>query len=340
MTWMGFIAAFFGGALGTAFGGVNIFIITGIAAIVGVAVESCGIDFSLMNNLAFGAFLGPQITFSAPSVAARFAMSKGWIKSGKDMGIPLVSLGHPSVLVFGGIMGMCGYAINYFWGWLLPGGIDTPAATIFTMCILGKLYFEGNPMGRETEEVKKAGGRYALSAPASWLPWLTYAPQKLLMGLAAGGCAAYLTYIAYGTSIYNNIPALVFGIGALMTLFLISGESVPIPPYMMISASYAVIASGNNFWWGVFFGIVGAFLADFLTKTFYVFGSFHMDPPGMTIATTSFIILFILPKTGIFTVGTWLPVTLVLLYIVYSSIQYIRLKKIGVKIGTPQLKLK
>jgi hypothetical protein len=329
MSGLGILSAFFGGALGVAFGGVNIFIITGIVAIVAVAVDACGLDFSLTSNLAFGAFLGPQITFSAPSVTARYAMKKGWLKSGKDMGVPMVGLGHPSLLVFGGCMGIVGYIINYFWGTILPGKIDTPAATIFTMCLISKIVFEGNPFGKETEEVKKAGGRYALSAPASWLPWLTYAPQKLMMGLAAGGSAAYLTYIAKGTSIYESVPALVFGIGALLTLFLIVNESVPIPPYMMISAAYAVIASGNNIWWGIFFGIVGAFLADFLTKTFYVFGDSHMDPPGMTITCTSFLILGILPNTGIYNVGSWLPISLIALYIIYTIIQYTRLKKIG-----------
>lgn len=330
MNLLGFFAAFCGGALGTAFGGVNIFIITGVVAIVAVAAEACGIGTSLITTLAFGAFLGPAITFSAPSVAARFAMYKGWLKSGKDMGVPLVSLGHASVLVFGGIMGMCGYVINWFWGKVLPGMIDTPAITIFTMCLISKIVFEGNPFGTEPEEVKKAGGRYALNAPesAAWLPWLTHAPQKLMMGLAAGGSAACFTYMcADNPVLYNNTPALVFGIGALMTLFLISGESVPIPPYMMISASYATIASGNNIFWGIAFGILGAFLADFMTKTFYVFGNQHMDPPGMTITITSFLALCVLPRCGILKLGSAVPIAIIAGFVIVSVVNYFRLKK-------------
>lgn len=332
ITGLGLLAAFFGGALGSAFGGVNIFIITGIVAITAVAAEALGIHVSWMTNLAFGAFLGPQITFAAPCVVARYAMKKGWLRSGKDMNVPLVSLGHASLLVLGGFMGIVGYLLWTFFSTFMKGMIDAPAATIFTMCLGSKLFFEGNPFGKEPAYIKQAGGRYALNAPdeASWLPWLTHAPQKLMMGLAAGGSAAYLTYVCVKDPIlYNDCPALVFGIGAVMTVFLISGEQVPIPPYMMAPAAYAVIASGNNLWWGIVFGILGAFVADFMTKTFYVFGNQHMDPPGMTISVCSFLALTILPRCGILKLGSAVPIVLIFCFIAVSVINYFRLKKMN-----------
>jgi hypothetical protein len=83
-----------------------------------------------------------------------------------------------------------------------------------------------------------------------------------------------------------------------------------------------VVSSGGSIIWGIAFAVVAAFVADFGARTFYVFGDCHVDPPAMGIAFTSFVIMGVLPLTGIYKMdSTIVPAVIIALAVIYSFIQ-------------------
>ena len=57
------LTAFGSGVLGSGLGAVTAVIMTAIAALVGIGANIAGADYNLVNNVAFGMFLGPQVSF-------------------------------------------------------------------------------------------------------------------------------------------------------------------------------------------------------------------------------------------------------------------------------------
>ncbi len=336
MDMMAFLFAFCGGAFAAIIGSLAAFILCGVMALLGVISAMAGVQFDWFALIPFGIFFGPHISFAGGAAAAAFAKKKGYLGSGKDIAKALISLKKPSVIVAGGIYGCLGYAINVGLSTVMAGKIDTVAFTIVILGLLTKFLYDADYklsglIGTVPAAIKKAGGRYSIRSNGTWLPYLHTPAEKTIVGLAAGGASAYVTYAMLQNPATAPVAAYVgFGVAVVSLIFLQFGTAIPVTHHMCLVASYATVASGS-LWWGVAFGVIAAFLADALGKTFYVFGDCHVDCPSMGIAAGSFLALGIMPLTGLYTMSTLvLPLGITAAIILYSFIQY---KRYGSAVG-------
>lgn len=334
---MALLFSFCGGAFAAVIGSLAAFIICGLMALLGVIAAMAGVNFNWFGLIPFGIFFGPHISFAGGAAAAAFAKKKGYLGSGKDIARALISLKKPSVIIAGGIFGMLGYLIHYGLSTVMAGKIDTVAFTIVILALITKFLYDADYklsglIGKVPDGVKKVGGRYSIRSNGNWFPYLHTPAEKTVVALAAGGASAYVSYVMLQNPATAPVAAYVgFAVAVVSLIFLQFGTAIPVTHHMCLVASYATVASGS-LWWGVAFGIIAAFLADFFCKTFYVYGDCHVDPPSMGIASGSFLALGVMPLTGLYKLdATALPIGITVLFILYSYIQY---RRYGSEAGT------
>ncbi|WP_143807003.1 hypothetical protein [Papillibacter cinnamivorans] len=329
------LAAFCGGAFGAAFGGLTAFIIVGIVGIGGVAAGMSGATFNWLGLIPFGSFYGPHIAFAGGVGAAAFAKKMGYLKAGNDIFTALVSLKQPIVLVVGGFVGVLGYILNFSFNAVFPGKVDTVALTVFVSAIIVKVIFGnhglGDIFGETPAEIKKLGGRFSIYSTGVWIPYVNTAAEKTVIGIAAGGGAAWLTYVmmqdpaAAPYAIY--IP---FLLSVTSLIWLQIGVSIPVTHHISLCASYGMLISGGNLAWGLAGGVIAAFMGDLVAKLFHIYGDCWVDPPATGIAFTSAILFGILPLTGVFSLtgasSYIVPAGIVAAAILYSIVQSAAMK--------------
>ena len=76
MDWILLIAAFGGGVVGTAFGAIPAFIITGFLALAGGILAMAGVPELSIGHITFGVFWGPHIAFTGAAAAAAVSAIK------------------------------------------------------------------------------------------------------------------------------------------------------------------------------------------------------------------------------------------------------------------------
>ncbi|PKM50415.1 MAG: hypothetical protein CVV02_11595 [Firmicutes bacterium HGW-Firmicutes-7] len=316
--------SFCGGILGAAIGGLASFILCGVAGLIGIALSSAGVQFDWLGIVSFGPVFGPHIAFAGGVGAAAFAKKIKVLETGKDTVTALISIKKISVLLVGGVFGAFGYVCAFVIGKILPGRIDGVALTVMISAIIAKLVFTGELFGKVGEEDKKLGGRFSPLAKSAWVDYMTTAAQKTILAVAFGGLSAYITHLMLLNE-QTAAAAVFFGfcISATSLIFLQFGTAVPVTHHITLCAAYGVVASGGNILWGIAAAIIAAFLGDFLARLFCCYGDVHIDPPAMSIAATSLILLGILPNTGIFNLQPAIIVLPVIaIALVYSFLEY------------------
>lgn len=284
------IAAFGGGLFGAAIGGLPAFIITGVLAIAGGVAQMSGADASAaINYIAFGSFLGPHIAFAGGVAASAFAHRKGLTDNGADIGTPLNGLMNSSVLLVGGLFGVIGYLIKYFYQFICHFGgdvstklvTDLPGITVVTSAILVRLL-----IGK-----KGLTGKYEGKEPR---PWITGGTKGLIyniilgfgFGLVVSGVGIALQNAGVDTSLY---PVTCFGIAALGLVFAQTGSAYPGCHHIVLPAATAAVMSGNIII-GALVGAICSVFGDFIGNTFNSYADSHIDPPACTIFISIFII--------------------------------------------------
>lgn len=174
------IAAFGGGVFGASIGALPAFIMTGIVAAAGGILSCAGIpEISelLVDNIAFGPFLGPHVCFAGGVAAAAYAKQIGRTENGADIATALNGLGDSLVLVVGGLFGMLGYIIaavvNAIFS-LTPFYTDNPGCTVFISAIIVRLLFgtRGLCSAPESRRLLSSGSGYqSLSCSPSPTLW-------------------------------------------------------------------------------------------------------------------------------------------------------------------------
>lgn len=325
--------SFCGGVIGAVFGPVTTFVAAGCAGLLGIIASISGAKFDWIGIVALGPVFGPNVAFVGGVGAAAFAGRKGYLETGKDIVKPLISLKKPSVLIVGGIFGTLGYALNALIVYLVPGKIDSLALTIVTLGIFGKLIFgrEGvkGIIGSVPEETKAAGGRYSVKSKGMWIPFANTALEKTILGVSVGGGSAYITYIMLQNPSTAQAAGFAgFFLSAASLIWLECGHPVPATHHITLCASYAVIASGGNLLWGFAGALIAAFSADFLAKTFFVYGSdAHVDPPSMGIAFTSLFLLGLFPALKLYDAGNLIPIAIFILALIYIAAEQTSVRK-------------
>lgn len=274
--------------------------------------------------------MGPHISFAGGVAAAGYAGKRGFIETGRDIFKPLIVLKKPDVLLVGGVFGGAGYILNVVLTRLLSGKIDTVALTIWILALLARICFDnGKIFGKTPSEVLQLGGRYSERSFAVWIPWMSTSMEKMVLGIAFGVFSSAITRSLLQNS-FTAPVAIFFGFSLCTAslIFMQFGAPMPVTHHIALCASFGVTVSGGSMWWGVACGVAAAFIADFLARTFLVFGDTHVDPPAMCITVISFILNGILPVTNAYKNQLPLiPIIIIAVALFYSIFQFWLLKR-------------
>jgi hypothetical protein len=294
VTWL--FLSFGGGLVGAALGGLPIFVLCGVAAIVGAAVSLATGDGTFTNLVAFGPVLGPQISFAGGAAAAVYAARKGKLAGGRDIATALMGLDSPDVLLVGGAFGVVGYLL--WWGLSqLPNigttGFTNPIAlSIVINAIIARLMFgKTGVFGK----VRSGDNRWLCSDCAGWLPWQAKPLQLVVLGLGAGMVVTWSTLQA------PALASLWFGVAVTGLVFLQYGTKVPVWHHIALSAEQVVVIGGGDLGWGLAFAVLSAFLGEIYAGLFTAHADSHIDPPSASLFTT-FTLMAILKAMGAFAI--------------------------------------
>lgn len=248
------VAAFGGGILGAALGALPAFIMAGILVLAN------------MTDLAFGPYFGPHIAFAGGVAATAFGAKRG-IDAGNNILVPLAKINDGLTLLVGGIFGIGGLLIQK---WLagMAAPTDTVAFTVAISGIIARLVF-GN---------RKLFGHYSFPDGKTAL-------FLIVLGLGVGLISSYAALVT------KNV-VLGFGVAATSLIFLQFMGVGPVTHHLALPAAVAAAATGS-IWMGGLFGALGALIGDFFGKTMNS-GDTHVDPPALTIALLTTIVLLFL----------------------------------------------
>lgn len=240
---------------------------------------------ALLNSVAFGPMFGPHIAFGGGVAAAAYAATKLSDFNAKDIVTPLAKYNRFDVLLVGGIFGAIGYLLNEFFA-SMKLMTDTVALTVLTSNMIARaVILREGPFGSLPDEIKERGffTRLVQNEKCAWLPWQKDFIQLIILGLGFGLPAGVL-------GIHTGQPVLAFGIAAFYLIFLTINPGFPVVHHIMLPAALAAALS-NNYLIGGLFGVLGALIGELAARLFYNYGKSHIDPPAVTIAILTTIIL-------------------------------------------------
>jgi hypothetical protein len=271
------LVAFGGGMFGAALGGLNAFILCGLAAVIGSAIALLGGGQAFNLAVTWGPFLGPHVAFAGGVAATAFAARKGLSACGRDTASALFGLHSTSILVVGGIFGALGYAVKAVLDFVpsfqgIPW-VNSIAASIILSGAAVRLVF-GRTRIFEWPRRRSASEAVGVKKAASPSPM-----QFLLLGIAVGLPSAAIAKALPGST------GLMLGLGAIALVFIRFDAKVPVVLHIAWSAEYAVLITGNILQ-GVLMGIVTVFLAEILGDFILARADTHIDPPAFAIALT------------------------------------------------------
>lgn len=259
MNYLVLLASFGAGVFGAVMGGVASFVMVGLIALAGSAAAMAGGTDIATAVLAFGTVFGPHISFTGSVTAAAYAGRKGYLSSGgSDIMTALHGLNKPDVLLVGGVTGVAGFLIQWFYANVCHFNTDTVAMTVATLGILTRLLVGKSGLFGTYEDGER---RAVLTAD--------HAGSNLILALSIGfivsGTGIYMleTYPQMAELITANYANIFFSISALtfVLMMTIPGASTPPTHHITITTANAVMLSGN-FFVGVVTALVAAFLAD------------------------------------------------------------------------------
>lgn len=294
------ILAFAGGIVGAAFGGLNVFILCGISAVIGSIHALTTGDQSFNNAVTWGPFLSPHISFGGAVAAAAFTAKKGLLESGKDISSALMGKNLPSILFVGGIFGLIGELFRQLLE-LIPlingyPATNTIALALVLSAMIVRLAFGNTGLFGKLPEKQR---RWKFTKHEEWQPWDLPALQLTLMGIGFSLPAAFINVS------FPESTAIVFGFSAISLIFIQMGYRIPVTHHIVLAAEYGAFVTGN-LWWGAFFGLLSAFIGEFVAHLFLNHGDTHIDPPATALAVV-FTIVPLVSGTAIVQLDGYAP---------------------------------
>jgi hypothetical protein len=267
------------GIFGVAIGALPSFIFVGILIFFGVAAQSLTGDTTFLGAFAFGSF-GPHVGGWACGVAASaWAAKAGKLDSGRNVAAAGMGWNSPMGLLIGVIFGAIGYVVNWAFNQVGFAWTDTVALTVVVSAIIARLAF--GKTGLLGNLLPAGQSRFA--TPPDEFKWIGYQcdnGQLGLIGLGAGIMSASLALLLPE----SGGVFIGFAISAVSLIFLQWSVPVPVTHHITLTAAVAAAASGSLIW-GAIFGLVAAFVGEFFSRLWLVYGDTHIDPPACTIAT-------------------------------------------------------
>lgn len=324
---IGIIVAFGAGCFAAAIGAVGAVTLTGLAAMIALLVAPGQGHVDFLGIYAFGLYLGPHVSFGPACAAAAYAGRRGYIvKDGKDILTPLIGTGHVSPILVGGVFGVIGFLLQKGLAVVIPQ-FDTVAAAVVLVCLMGKLFGSkgfGELLGTVPAEVKAAGGRFSRHSPVLWLPWQSKGPILTTMGIAMGALAAWAAWMMLQSPATAGLAILPgWAIGVVCFFFFGMGMKIPVTHHttmvagLATVAAYAVNPSPMAILWGISFGIVGNYGAEWLSKTWTIHGHGFVDPPASVIFFAT-VLVWILKQFNAFQDQVIIPSAIILVGIAYA----------------------
>lgn len=335
------IVSFCAGLFGTLIGALNAFIIFGLVLIFGivlniVSVMTGAVGYDWINQIAFGPYFAPFITFLGGAVAAMYASKKGYIESGKQIEIPLITVGKVDVYCVGGLFGVIGYLFStYITTPFLGDKIDGGAFTIIIISLIAKFLFEGNVIGKVPEQDKRLGGRFSLKVTNVWQPGQRALWDKIFLGTAVGAVSGLATYSMFTFGV-NSYVAAYFGFAISTFSLIYINLGIPVTHHISVCAGYAIVAlllENPNLSvevclvWGIAFAILATFLGDILGSLFYVYGDSHIDPPGLAIMVVSFLAMYGIRTFRLYETGVVIPVIGIAAVVLFAAYRSLTVRK-------------
>lgn len=301
------LAAFGGGAFGSAIGGQPAFIFTGLMVFIGIGVSLSGSDYDFLGNVAFGPVFGPHISFGGAVAAAAYAGRRGEIDSGRDIASPIAQF--PTAILIGGVFGMGAYLVQTVLAALLvvPGDsglfyTDTVAITVAISAIVVRLMFGRTGLFGSMTEEANARGRFVADGNQVWVVHQQGLLQSSVLGIGGGLLAGFIV-ITFAQASPDNlafVANLGFGISAVSLVMLQFGFNGPVTHHMTLPAGLAAVAilSGGGpetlaIIAAAVAGIVGALFGELYSRLFLIHGDTHVDPPAFAIFTMTTIIVLL-----------------------------------------------
>ncbi len=288
------LAAAAGGFLGATFGALVAFIFTGFAVVAGVAALIGTGDPAFLNNIAFGAYFGPHISFAAGVGAVAYAARRGWVSSGRDILTPLISLSRPSVLLVGAGFGVFGHVVQQLIS-VVPwfgSNTDSVALTVVVSALAARLMFGKTGIIGPHADGATGWKRFTPNAQHVWIAYQQSPLMATLLGLFVGGMSAWASVTllaAYPDA--GGVIFLGFGISAISLLFLAVDIAVPATHHITLVS--AVAASGflltvgvspvSAMLVGAAFGGITALVGELFSRFWLIRGDTHIDPPASAI---------------------------------------------------------
>lgn len=293
------VIAFAGGVFGAAIGAFPVWVLCGLAVLIGATVNLTTGNSDFMNLVAWGTFLGPHTSFAGGCAAAAYAAKKHLITNGRDICTALVGLNNPKVLLVGGLFGLLGHFILLIIN-LIPNYSNIAWTNTIALAVILDMFIARMIFGKTGLLGKKniTTNRWIPTNEHSWVIYQSDPIQILLLAIAIGSPAAYMAVILPGSS------GLVFGFATVAYAFMIMGYKIPVTHHIALSASMVTAATGNIAW-GITFGILAAYICELCAAAFVYYGDTHIDPPTMALVIT-FTIYPALEYSGIFNYnGNW-----------------------------------
>lgn len=297
---IGLIAAFGGGVFGASIGALPAFILTGVVAVIGGTLSCAGIpgiNELLVNNIAFGSFLGPHVCFAGGVAASAYAKRIGKTENGADIAMALNGIGDSTVLAVGGLFGMAGYIIASLISAifsLTPFYTDNPGCTVFISAIIVRLLFGTRGMLSAPQARKAFSSGPALS-------------NTLLIGFAyslvVSGVYVLLANQGYADQL-GSYHIVIFGLAAVGLIFAEFGQAyfgwhhIGIISAEAVMCGYSIGMGGAALILGVIFGLIAAVIGDLEGNMMNTDVDSHIDPPATAIFICTILISIIYAIIG------------------------------------------
>lgn len=335
------LAAFAGGAFGSALGALPAFIFTGFIVMLGEGVKILAGDFSGIANvdpaalqaasitgeLGFGPVFGPHISFAGGAAAAAYSASKGKMDTAfpyheaKNIGFALGP--KPKLMLVGGLFGILGYwiasisvTLNLPWDPIAMAVVLSAIAhrLIFKFPVIGNIkkgLLNMKPFAAgELREKQLPGEKKHRLLIEPWLGHQYKWGDITMLGFVVGILGAFITYS-------TGSVFLAFGISAATLIFLNLGvANIPVTHHISLVSSTSIVAAtggafndhtmGSLLLLGAFFGVITALFGELLQRIFYAHADTHFDPPAAAIVVGTFIIA-VLAVAGVFPSSAWVP---------------------------------
>lgn len=261
--------AFGGGIFGTLFSGTIAFIFTGFLSIIGLTIALSTGDSQFMDNVVFGNFFGPQVSFvGGVAAAAWYGKIERNPEIGRNVSTPLYATQSMSTYLIGGLFGCFGYLLTALFLLFTPP-IDAIALTIILLNCLIRLTISSSSV------ITKYSGTQKWSEDLV-KDLLYHVPWVFFMNLGIAELCLSLNSATVG-----------WGISALTLLFQFgSTAAIPVTHHITMITGYAVLAT-DNIWVAALIGVLAMIVGRIFERLTNHQGATHIDMPAAMIALFS-----------------------------------------------------